>query len=155
MNRKKWVRSKCVFGFIEFLLYLLLQKLKLKILKHTCVWSTFAPWNNKTIRTVWGFDELQEDTPIGESLSDPAHRTCDSRGKYIFNAQGPVKLKLRAVRAEEAEIYYLNKSGRIYISHLHHSVLLLGFVCHRHLPECQAVWYLHLPKYRWTLCSSL
>lgn len=70
----------------------------------TCVWSTFAPWDDETKGTVWGSDELQEEASIGESLGDPAHWTHHSGGKYIFNTQGPVKLELRAIRAITAEI---------------------------------------------------
>lgn len=72
------------------------------IWKVTCVWSTFAPWDDETKGAIWGSDELQEERPIRESLSDPAHWTHDSGG--IFNTQGPVKVELRAVRAVTAGI---------------------------------------------------
>lgn len=71
------------------------------IQKVTCVWSTFAPWDDETKGTIWGSDELEEEGPIRESMGDPAHRTCDSGGKYIFNIQG---LELRAIRAVTGEI---------------------------------------------------
>lgn len=76
--------------------------------KVTRVWSTFAPRDDKTKRTIWGSDELQEEGPIRERLDDPAHRTHYSGGKCILNTQGSVKLVLRAVRTVEAEIHHLS-----------------------------------------------
>lgn len=71
----------------------------------TCVWSTFAPRDDKTKWPIWRPDELQKKGSIRESLSDPAHWTHNSGGKYIFNTQGPVKLQLRAVGAVTAVMY--------------------------------------------------
>lgn len=51
----------------------------------TGVWSAFSSRDDKTKGTIWGSNQLQEETPIRKNLGDSAHRTRQSGGERILN----------------------------------------------------------------------